>query len=172
MKLNFIFVLIFSNILCFDCGKEKAVSVAFDEIINVLMKLNRNLMVMNFAQENGIFDDLLLRKLKNKNGPQKAEKRQKITYEDPRFKNIYESSILFFDSVENLTTFNNNFLLKDLTPKSIKLFVFIESATFNEILSLRNESIQARNYRTQSVDFDIDMIDFLQFQYFVLEEKK
>jgi hypothetical protein len=158
-------------------------SIAFDDIIKVFEKQYQNLTIMNFAEkENGLFDKLLLKNLKDK----KLKYYMKSDYKN--YTTLYvtrkhisgeikygvnESAILLFDSVKALNDFNDKVLLTNFSPKSIKLFVYCHKATVDELKTVADLNIKLKNeerFNPTNNSYLNDMNDVLQYQYFFVEE--
>jgi hypothetical protein len=183
--MNFSFlVFLFFNMFIVNCKNNKrnvnSVSIAFEEITKVLTKLNREVTIMNYSNDEGMFDKFLLKTLKNQNLPLKIKSKYKrfLTNgpeRDPSYRRhlVQDSAILLFDSIEALKKFNPITRFDNLTPKPMDVFVFCKNATMKEVETLADESIKSRNKPKDLIDqYFNDLNDILNFQYFIVDEAK
>lgn len=168
---------------CIQCSllqkQQKFVSVAFEELTNVLEKPHNEVLLMSFA-ENKDLSSKLLENINKKITPLrikniKKERSYLVGTLSDNFSKKYkefskvitvsEFSFMIFDSIQALAYFNekanlvNNFLI------SFKMFVFCQKVTIGELIMIAEANIEKREYNK-----GLDMTDILQFQYFVVEE--
>jgi hypothetical protein len=123
---------------------ERALSTAFEEIINTISKFNNNeVTVINFSKNNFLYDKTLLKNFKRHNVQQKMIN---IGKKNPKTLDVGKFAFLLLDSVQSLTQFNKKVKMADANEKSMKMFVYFRKATVGELLksfkgiSIRNNT--------------------------------
>lgn len=176
-------LIVFLFNLCFAFSKlfknkENAVSIVFESLTKTLMSSGREVSIMIFANDEGVFDKFLLQNIKVKHFPLKIKTKFMRFLKEKKwqseFFSIYElgeSGILLFDSLETLKDFNYRAQLNDMTPSSLKFLIFCFRMTVDELKTLSEANTKARNAHKKQMGFYDDMNDILQHQYFVIEEK-
>ena len=75
MKIGVVFLLfvLFTSISSKLSSQESSLLIAFNAIKNFLLKSNREVTIMNFADDQGVFDKFLLKMLKSDQVPVKIK---------------------------------------------------------------------------------------------------
>jgi hypothetical protein len=139
------------------------------------MKTNHEVTIMNFAEDELMFDDLLLKALKD-NIIQQNVKTKYV-----RFLRIIEdewgdqtkpsylvdnSAILLFDSIKTLIDFIKIAFLTNSFPKPLKFYVHLHLATIEEIKTV------AEARKDFYLNYFDDKTDITQYLYFIMDEEK
>jgi hypothetical protein len=121
---------------------QNELSIAFEDVTNFIRKLNNEVTIMNFANTRDLFDGVLLRSLKASSIPVSIISEIKIE----NYKGIIEkSTILFFDSVNDLKKFNRIMKTNEKFPKSFKLFIYCDKATIKQFSKIGKPKLKERN---------------------------
>jgi hypothetical protein len=138
MKFSLIFLVF--NLFTIYCEHNKsAVTRAFEEIAKTLMKLNHEVTIMNFAEDTGIFDEILLKNLRKNNFPQKLT-----------FVKSFENQISVNDSAQTMSNVSSKIILTNSSPVSFNFFVYCHKATINDILKFGEYNIEKRKKRFEN----------------------
>lgn len=156
--------------------EDSLLSIAFQDLTKSINKPNRELMIMNFAENKTAFDEVLLKNLKANNLQQKIKTNYKKFFIKSGVYNRYiikESAILFLDSIKALAEFNEVARVSEFSSRSLKLFVYCNKATVNKLSTVAEAVTKLRVKLVEnSFGLDTDMTNILQNQYFVLNERK
>jgi hypothetical protein len=176
MKFSLVFVLfnLINVVFLLSKNHDRSVSIAFNYIKADLIRSSRHLKLLNFADDERVFT-ALCRNPKINYLPQTTKTKEKKAIQSLMSGNRYnidESAILVVETIKLMKKFNTQARLTDLTPKKLKLYVYSNKMTINEVSTLDTANINARNKRDDITDYFNDMNDVLGYQYFVVNEKK
>lgn len=139
-------------------------SSAFKNISSALFGTHKGISVINFAQDFRIVDALIATNFESEVLPSKI-----IGYKSDV--KLNESAILIFDSTNSLIDFNKNVKLTNKFPNPFVFLIFCIDSTFEDLSSLSEVDAVKRRDPIDFVNYQSDMTDILQFQYFVVKEE-
>lgn len=140
-------------------------SEACKSLTQELTETSKEISIVNFESEEKVFDSLIFKIVKAKDWPYKIEILDSAM---PRYK-LENSAMMFFETVDSLEDFNMKVALTNKYAKKLKFFIYIKTATFDEIESLH----ELETLRPQSkgpMDFN-HRTGILQFQYFIVHDE-
>jgi hypothetical protein len=187
MKFSVVFVLFNLFYVCCVLTRSRqsnnAVSIAFEEMTKILMKSNRDVLMLNIGENSKVFDEVLLKRQKAQNWLRTVRKLDKTILKEPNPTVIFKSSsgfvessaaILFIDQVKVLKRFITIVTGVDRFLVKFKLYVYCNEMTMAQLeTNLTEANINARRRRIDKNDDDLiknDMNDYLSNQYFVVND--
>jgi hypothetical protein len=128
--------------------RKSAVQSGFEQIMPTLVELSSTVTILNFAEDKGVFDLVLLKSLKYKNVQCSIINKHSCAVKgtgdlyQSHISEIEKSTILIFDSMKKLENFKSKAHPADVYLKTLKIYVYCYNATVNDILSLRKHNIE------------------------------
>lgn len=174
MKFLVILLFIGFGVVLSDSKNLNLLTRAFSNIIKILFELDRKIVIVNIGVDLKIVDSVMMRNLRYKVIPyvlKNVKSYANVVENNVLFK-LDSSAVLTFDSVESLKHFNDKVELMNKFPKSLVFYVFCLGATFDDILTLKETVVLAREKRKGERVIPNEMQHILQLQYFIVEEEE
>lgn len=146
---------------------EKVLAFALKNITKKLFDDNREVVIINYLGNLSFVEKTLIKSVSDENLPFKFNNLKKI---DKKLYSLKESAVLSFNSVESLVEFNNQTVLTNKRPKNLQFFVVCKKATLQEFQNIKESVVVGKKTYQKSYLYQVGSI--LQFQYFILNEKK
>lgn len=148
-------------------NKSDCLDHVFRQIGDILNENHQVISIKNYDSEKLVIESILR---PHKDKPYKITNFNKSS----SWVNIEESAILTFQSVNSLIDFNKKTIFTNVYPKKMQFFVYCQDSTIEDILPLRETSIDRPIF---SINFGskpptsehFDRTDIIHHEYFVLE---
>lgn len=150
-----------------DCEHPSYLVCAFNSIVKTFSQISGEVMITNYGSVVDVVESVVIN-LKEENVPFRI--RNFDTSGDENIFTVNESSIMTFDSVKKLNFFNSKVSLTNSYANPFKFYVHCENATFDDISLLKANDILKRSERKGIGEFQNEMTEILQFQYFIIDE--
>lgn len=147
-----------------------ALTCSFENLTQTLFEFKRRPQVINFGLDTKILDEIILKKLRQKNVPVQLENRSAKDAAELLYRNANESAFMTFDSTRTFYNFfiRTSFINNYFTPLLFYIYAF--NASYNDFEVFKHGAMSYRNSRRGNLKLEIELMEMKNYIYFVVDE--